>query len=429
MGNNLQTCCTDTKDTKNELSRQDVTDGPIAKAKGGNLKSLNAAPYIEQKSLDIFENQEISGIKNHINDNQNSSKNINGNFNSESNLDAFRNTEFKPDEAFISNFLVSRSHNKNVNLDNLICDRINLSRFSKNVTEKFTLDFTQILTQPEFTGDNIIELPAVYLDKEKKNEIYIGSWIIDNKEIQEGEEIKNLNSNMKFHGYGVYIRKDETVQEGVFRYGQLDGPGKTYFNNGDTFIGIYEKGLLNNKGVFIDYAGDIYEGDFKDNVMAGIGQETFIDGSTFKGEYKDNKKNGQGHFVWQDGSVYKGELKDNLFHGYGVYEWSSGLIYKGEWVKGFMEGKGIITTKSGDYYEGEFKNSKKEGFGLFWWNDSKYYLGYWKSGLQHGEGKFLKDGKLMTGIWENGKYKKQLNLSQINFPERNFGKKITFLSN
>lgn len=427
MGNQIQTCCSDTKDTTNEINRQRKDEEDyIIRAKGGHRTSNGPAPFIEQKSNEIFENQEISDIKNQGNDTPNDLNNLNGNFNSESNLEAFRKSEFKPNEALISNFLVSQSQKGNVNLDEFMCDKVLKAKSSKNVNDIYTQDFSQELNQPEFSGDNIVELPAVFLDKDKKTEIYKGSWIIVNKDIQEGEEILNLNSNMKFHGYGVYIKKDNTVQEGIFRYGELDGPGKIYVNNGDTFIGNYEKGLLNNKGVFVDFAGDVYEGDFRDNIMEGNGQETFIDGSSFKGEYKNNKKNGKGKFIWGDGSFYQGDLLDNHFHGHGIYEWASGLKYKGQWEKGLMEGEGIITTKNGDYYEGDFKNNKKDGLGLFWWNERKYYLGYWKQGVQHGEGKFFKDGKLMIGTWQNGKFKSHLDKNEIRLPERKFNKNITF---
>ena len=428
MGNQLQGCCSDTKDTTNEISgvnkKQYEEEESVGRAKGGHTRSVEpAAPFIEQQSREIFETQEISDIKNHANDNNN----INGNFNSE-NLDnnAFQKAEFKPDEALISNFLISPSQKADVNLDEYLDEKVLKAKNSKNASEIYTQDYSSVLNNAEFQGDDMVELPPVYLDKEKKNEIYKGSWIIEKKEIPDGEEVNCLNSNMKFHGFGTFIKSDATVQEGIFRYGALDGPGKTYVNNGDTFIGNYEKGMLNNKGVFVDFAGDVYEGEFKDNIMEGIGQETFIDGSAFRGEYKNNKKNGQGKFVWGDSSFYQGDLKDNHFHGQGVYEWASGLKYNGQWEKGLMEGEGIITTKNGDYYEGEFKNNKKDGLGLFWWSEKKYYLGYWKQGVQHGDGKFFKEGKLMIGTWMNGKFKSHKDKNDIRLPERQFNKEITF---
>ena len=389
------------------------------RAKGGQTRLEPAAPF-EEQSREIFENPEISDIKNHANDNNN----INGNFNSE-NLDTFQKAEFKPDEALIQNFLVGETPDSEVKLDQFFSERVLAAKSSKNTNETYTQDYNQVLASPEFNGDNMVTLPPVYVDKENKQEIYKGSWIVDNKDIQEGGE-NNLNSNMKFHGYGTYIKSDKTVQEGIFRHGELDGPGKTYVNNGDTFIGNYEKGMLNNKGVFVDVAGDVYEGEFKDNIMEGQGQETFVDGSAFKGEYKGNKKNGEGKFVWADGSFYLGSLKDNHFHGLGLYEWASGLKYNGQWEKGLMEGEGIITTKNGDYYEGEFKNNKKDGLGLFWWNERKYYLGNWKQGVQHGDGKFFKEGKLMIGTWLNGKFKQHKDMDQVRIPEKTFDKVVTF---
>ena len=423
MGNQLQGCCTDTKDTTNEISgikKEDEEEDNIGRAKGGNTRSVAAAPFIEQQSQEIFENREIN---NQANNTPQGYDNVNGNFNSE-NLNNFQKAEFKPDEALISNFLISPSQKADVNLDEFLSENVQKAKSSTKISEIYTPDYASALNQPEFKGDNIVELPPVYTDKEKKSEIYKGSWIID-KEIQEGE-VSNLNSNMKFHGFGTYIKKDCSVQEGIFRYGELDGPGKTYVNNGDTFTGNYEKGMLNDKGVFVDFAGDVYEGEFKANIMEGQGKETFIDGSAFEGEYKDNKKNGEGTFVWSDNSFYQGELKDNHFHGHGVYEWASGLKYDGKWEKGLMEGEGIITTKNGDYYEGEFKNNKKDGLGLFWWSEKKYYLGYWKQGVQHGDGKFFKEGKVMIGSWMNGKFKNHKKNEEIRLPERKFNKEITF---
>ena len=426
MGNQLNGCCTDTKDTTNEIIRirkeDEEDEQSIGRAKGGNTLEP-AAPFIEsQQSQEIFENRGISN--NQANVTPGDYDNANGNFNSE-NLDTFKKAEFKPNEALISDFLISKSQKENVNLEEFLSEKVKKAKSSTETSEIYTQDYSSVLNQQEFKGDNIVELPPVYTDKEKKSEIYVGSWIIDNKENQD-REVKSLNSNMKFHGYGTYIKKDCTVQEGIFRYGELNGPGKTYVNNGDTFIGNYEKGMLNNKGVFVDFAGDVYEGEFKENIMEGMGKETFIDGSAFEGEYKNNKKNGKGKFVWGDDSFYQGELKDNHFHGHGIYEWASGLKYNGQWVKGLMEGEGIITTNNGDYYEGEFKNNKKDGLGLFWWSEKKYYLGYWQLGVQHGDGKFFKEGKLMIGTWLNGKFKSHKTIAEIILPERKFNKPITF---
>lgn len=419
MGNKIQTCCSDTKDTNNEILRdhpnQENDEDNIMRAKA-NRMSNDPAPFIEQKSHEIFEDKEISAIKNQANDTPNQ---FNGNFNTDS-LDPFHKTQFRPDENMISNFLVGG----NDDFNKCLPAKVLASR--ETVKEKYIQNFSEELNSPEFTGDNIVELPPVFLDREKKNEIYKGSWFIEKKEILEGEDITNLNSHMKFHGYGVLLKKDNSVQEGIFRNGYLEGPGKTYLQNGDTFIGNFEKGLLNNRGIFVDSQGDIYEGEFKENIMEGHGQEKFIDESYFVGEYSNNKKNGKGKFVWKDGSFYEGELKDNHFDGYGIYEWASGLKYQGNWKKGLMQGEGIITTKNGDYYEGGFENNKKDGFGLFWWNENKYYLGYWKAGVQHGQGKFCKEGKKVIGVWENGKIKGKLKEDEVQFPNRKFGKEISF---
>lgn len=277
----------------------------------------------------------------------------------------------------------------------------------------------------ESTASGNITLPAVYIDKVRKDEVYSGNWHLTSN-IQFTAQTQNLKSIMKFSGLGIHIKQDKSVAEGFFREGELSGPGRVILANGDLFKGLYTNGFLNESGIFVDFSGNIYNGQFKLNIMDGYGEEIFIDNSTFKGEYKRNKKNGKGKFVWADGSFYEGELQDNNLHGKGVYQWASGLKYEGDWARGVMQGKGIFTNNNGEYYEGEFKDNKKDGFGLFWWSEKKYYLGYWQDGVQHGFGKYIKDGKLMIGVWSRGKFDKHLEKEQIKFPNLNFKKRVAF---
>lgn len=437
MGNQLS-CCEAKNDNAYEIKTQKEDEDTFSRAKG-HLRTSKPAPIAEQKSEVIFNSYSNQNQTPYSNQNSPDRKlqsypnaietpNQNQAQISETNKRS-QVLKFKADEKLLKEFLVdlkSQNTNNESELNAYMGEKILEKKESISNKEIYTQDFSSYLNQSEFRSDDIIELPAVYLNKENKTEIYKGSWIVEKREMANDEEIKDLTNYMKFHGYGIFIRSDGNVQEGIFRSGELDGPGKMYAKNGDTFIGNYEKGILNYKGVFIDYAGDIYEGDFRENRMEGKGKEIFIDGSLFTGEYSDNKKNGEGKFVWPDGSCYEGELRDNLFQGYGEYQWSSGLKYKGIWNKGLMEGEGIISTKNGDYYEGDFKNNKKDGFGLFWWNEKKYYLGNWKQGVQHGQGKFFKDGKIMIGRWENGKFIGHLEAEDVKFPQRKFNKNFSF---
>ena len=76
MGNNFKTCCSDTKDVTNELNRMEKEVDETVERSKANAKTYNAAPYIEKKSLEIFENPEISAIKNHLSDTPHDIKNI-----------------------------------------------------------------------------------------------------------------------------------------------------------------------------------------------------------------------------------------------------------------------------------------------------------------------------------------------------------------
>ena len=68
-----------------------------------------------------------------------------------------------------------------------------------------------------------------------------------------------------------------------------------------------------------------------------------------------------------------------------------------------MEGTGIFQFPDGKIYKGRYQNNQKHGFGVFNWPNGKKYSGLWKNGKQNGKGELLKDGRLRTGIFKNGK--------------------------
>jgi hypothetical protein len=453
MGNNLAFCCKQNDKVEGqeinrmnfqEYKRHERYEETIDKSKGERVLSNEApAEYIQNKSQEIFENRQfnsmlpVSGQTNNpeidnepIENPQEYQERYTSLYQSyHAKDDEFHDHKPAPkgieiDNIFLKEFYVNHINPDDVNLDQYLNSKV-LQIKKKNANLKEDLYFNKQFDDKIHDDKVNLNIAPVYIDKVRRNEIYYGSWnLLKNAEIS--HSIQNLKSIMKFNGYGVYIKEDKSIIEGIFHEGELDGPGRVIVANGDLFKGIYQNGFLNNKGIFIDFAGNIYEGDFKLNIMEGFGKETFVDGSSFEGEYKRNKKNGKGKFVWNDGSYYHGELQDNNLHGKGIYSWASGLKYEGDWSKGAMHGSGVITTPNGDYYEGGFKDNKKDGFGLFWWNERKYYLGFWQDGLQHGNGKFFKEGKLMIGSWNKGKFEKHLEKEQIKFPDFKFNKRVSF---
>ena len=223
------------------------------------------------------------------------------------------------------------------------------------------------------------------------NEVYIGSW----------------NSNKNFNGYGIKYEFDnkfnkDSRTEGIFIEGYLDGPGRIIFSDKELIIGNFKYNKLKGYGEYHRNDGSIYKGSFDEGLPHGNGKEEFYDGSFFEGFYLNGKKK-YGIFEWKDGSKYQGDFENDLFNGKGLYIWNSNKKYDGNWKDGKMEGIGKLTYVNGSFYEGEFVNGKKCGKGKYFWNKDKYYDGYWKNEKQNGFGIYYKSGKIIKGIWSEGK--------------------------
>lgn len=226
----------------------------------------------------------------------------------------------------------------------------------------------------------------IWLDKEKKV-LYKGKW----------------NLNLKPHGFGVLIKSDGSRFEGFFTDGRLHGYGRYFTIKGEFFEGQFKHGVASGYGLFIHPDGNIYKGDWHNDKTDGDGVEFFQDGSTFQGKFRNGKKNGRGIYLWIDGSSYDGYFKDDLLNGYGLYKWPDNSSYEGDWRNNLMNGKGVFVFSDGSKYEGDFINNKRSGHGKYIWNENKFHIGLWKDGKQHGKGKYYKEGKIIEGIWNEGK--------------------------
>lgn len=244
----------------------------------------------------------------------------------------------------------------------------------------------------------------VFIHKGINKDIYIGS----------------LDYNKSFKGYGVLYKEDGIKFEGIWENSKLHGIGRYFTNDGGYYIGTFFEGSANGKGVFCRKNNSIYNGYWLNDMPEGEGEESFPDGSRFKGYYKNGQKV-SGKFQWEDGSYYEGELENDKFQGRGLYFWSEGRSYTGEWYEGKMSGQGLFTYLDGSYYEGEFHNGQRNGFGKYVWNENKNYEGGWMKGKQHGKGRYTKNGKVIEGVWINGKLTtvNQLPFSQYQFQMNN----------
>lgn len=233
-----------------------------------------------------------------------------------------------------------------------------------------------------------ITFKPVYTTKNKNDDIYAGSWSI----------------NKSFQGYGCLYKADGSKFEGMWIDGKLNGKGRYFTNSNEYYVGDFVNGIANGEGSFGHADGTIYNGTWMNDQPEGEGEEIYKDGSRFKGNYLNGKKV-YGKFQWEDGSYYEGGIKNDKFQGKGTYYWKEGRTYSGEWSQGQMDGNGLFTYLDGSYYEGEFHNGLRNGQGKYVWNENKNYVGGWLNGKQHGKGRYVKGGKVIEGIWINGKLK------------------------
>ena len=129
---------------------------------------------------------------------------------------------------------------------------------------------------------------------------------------------------------GKYI--GETVN------GIMEGKGKFYYKNGDTYDGFWKNGAKEGKGIYIYKSGDLYEGDFKNDEFEG-----------------------KGIIYYDDGDIYDGYFSKGKWHGKGIYYYINGKIYEGDWKEGMKSGKGIVYYPNGDRKMGNYSSNQKVG--------------------------------------------------------------------
>ena len=109
-----------------------------------------------------------------------------------------------------------------------------------------------------------------------------------------------------------------TVQELVSHGMQVNKNRKINKNNlmsGEVEIGQLsnvkqKEGIGRHIGIAEDGAAKIREGFFKFDELDGYGREFFEDGSYYIGMFKNSKKHGQGKLVDKDGTVKEKEWND-----------------------------------------------------------------------------------------------------------------------
>lgn len=231
--------------------------------------------------------------------------------------------------------------------------------------------------------------------------------------------------NNKKDGLGLEIFSDSNAKYfGSFLYGKrvyyarfiIKNDFKSYSYKGE-IKGIYADGygLLDNKS-----AHTKYEGMWKGSKKNGYGIEYYKDKSCYKGEFSNGKKHGIGYYKWTDNSSYKGEWGNNMLEGYGIYKFNDGSIYKGQWKGNRMNGLGEFSFPNVKTYIGFFSKDTRNGFGiLIWYKETKAFIGFWSGNKQNGLGKFISDGKIRYGCWEEGKLNEKIKTKELFYSKLN----------
>ena len=142
------------------------------------------------------------------------------------------------------------------------------------------------------------------------------------------------------------------------------------------------------------------------------------DNSEYRGTFSNGKKHGIGYYLWNDGSYYEGEWKENKLDGYGIYTFKDGSLYKGEWKENELDGFGEFSYPGVKTYIGYFQRDLRNGFGiLIWFKANKAFIGFWKNNKQNGIGKFIKNDKIIYGIWREGELETKIN-TKIEFDNK-----------
>ncbi|KAK2951080.1 putative serine/threonine protein kinase [Blattamonas nauphoetae] len=249
---------------------------------------------------------------------------------------------------------------------------------------------------------------------------------------QTGRVYQGEWSHNRFHGHGLLILTNGYKFEGRFENGVMSGSMRVTAPNEDEYVGeisdlkfhgrgvfkrkednaVYEGSWVNHKShgfgtfTFFDEAGNVieqYSGDWVEGRKCGQGTMSSITGKKYTGTWKNDNYHGEGTLNYQNGNTYTGSFSNGNREGYGTLVYSDGRRYEGNWVMNNAEGFGRFTYLSGDVYEGEWKHTRKHGKGRLRYANGDQYEGDWVNGEATGNGIYLfSNGDIFTGSFVDG---------------------------
>ncbi|KAM9012402.1 radial spoke head 10 homolog B isoform 4-T4 [Ara ararauna] len=225
------------------------------------------------------------------------------------------------------------------------------------------------------------------------------SPVILDKEREEAE--KPLVQDVpKFCEDPVLVQLIVKSYEGEKVHGLYEGKGFACFEGGNTYKGMFSKGLMHGQGTYtwadgVKYEGTIYydqehtswySGDWVNDVKEGWGMRRYKSGNTYEGQWEKNVRHGKGRMRWLTvNQEYMGQWVHGIQHGYGIHIW-------------FLKRMPASQYPLRNEYIGDFVNGQRHGHGKFIYASGAVYDGEWVCNKKHGKGKFVfKNGRVYEG--------------------------------
>jgi len=183
------------------------------------------------------------------------------------------------------------------------------------------------------------------------------------KLIFEGEYLNGI----KWKGITkLYYENNINIKfEGEYIDGKLNGKAKEYYDDGAIkFEGEYLNGVRwNGKMSIFKLSGEKNEIEIKEGIFIGYLKIYHNNGNIFIGEYNKFIENRKGkEFAQQGKLLFDGEYFNNIqTNGYKIeYNNEGEIIFEGEYLHGKRNGKGKEYNKGKIIYEGEYLNGERK---------------------------------------------------------------------
>jgi len=128
----------------------------------------------------------------------------------------------------------------------------------------------------------------------------------------------------------------ETVYVGATFNFAPHGEGVMTWQNGTSYKGGWEHGIMEGKGVSKMGTRTVHRGGYLNGKRHGAGRVLERDGAVYIGRWHKNKKHGKGREVQADGTVFLGRWKSGLRHGRARTTMPDGTVLASTWVDGEM---------------------------------------------------------------------------------------------